>query len=457
VPTVSVYLPYVTKTLGGADGWETPFIIQNADTVATDLELNFYAIGDGSLVARRIVRDLKPRTSYADRPNNDADLAGDAAYSGVVRSFGATVVAVVNMQRGAGSRFEADAYVSEIGGAQSLFLPRVARRVDGFISRVIIQNVDTQPTVAAAAFLPLDGTTAVTSTRTIQPGRSSVIDLGAEPGLADGTQYAIRISASARLNAIVNTHRDATTDAAPVVYAYGAIVSGANTAYGPYVAKNVPGLAAGNSVIAVQNMGSAPAQPSLNFTPIGGGAGTRFEGPTLAPSTAWLFDLRFRDGDTRQAACDRVRSTGCLGDGEYSWTVAAPGSQLAALVTVIGSTTAVAYSALSRPADYFLPNVTRTLGGPNGWTTPIIIQSVSANLLTLSWYRFTDGMLATTQSIAIVPGSALRIDPRDVSGLRDDAQYAVVVAGNGGRLTALVVEINFQGGDGAAIYTGFSR
>jgi hypothetical protein len=146
-----------------------------------------------------------------------------------VRSFGAKVVAVVNLQRGAGLRFEADAYVSDIGGSQSVFLPRVARRVDGFVSRIVVQNVDTQPTLAAAAFLPQDGTSTVTLTRTIQPGRSSVIDLGAEPGLADGTEYAVRISASARLNAIVNTHRDAPTDVAPMVDSYRALIDGANT------------------------------------------------------------------------------------------------------------------------------------------------------------------------------------------------------------------------------------
>jgi hypothetical protein len=456
-PTVTLNLPYVTKTLGGAAGWETPFIIQNADTVTTDLELNFYTIADGTLVTRRIVRDLRPGTSYADRPNFDADLAGDAAYSAVVRSFGAKVVAVVNEQRGTGARFEADAYVSEIGGAESIFLPSVARRVDGFVSRIVVQNVGTEQTEVTAAFISPDGASAASVARTIRPGRSSYIDIGTERGLADGTQYAVRISASSRLVAIVNTHRDAPGDAAPMLYTYGALVDGANTVYGPYAVKNVPGVGAGNSTIAVQNMGSTAAQPTLSLTPLGGGVTTRFEGPSIAPGAAWVSDLRFRNGDPRQPACGRGPSVGCLGDGEYYWTVSAPGAQLAALVTVISQTTAAAYTALSRPRDFFLPNVTRTLGGRDGWTTPIIVQSVSASRLTLSWYGFADGLLSTTQSLTIVPGSAVRIDPRQVPGLRDDAQYSVVVSGNGGGLVAVVVELNFQGGDGAAIYTGFFR
>ena len=454
-PTVSLYLPYVTKTLGGADGLETPFIVQNADTVSTDLELNFYAIADGDLVARRIVRGLKPGTSYADRPNRDGDLRDDAAYSAVVRSFGAKVVAVVNEQRGSGSHFAADSYVSQIGGAPSVFLPSVARRVDGFVSRIVLQNVDLQPTVATAAFVLPDGTTSATLTRTVQPGRSSLIDLGAESDLRDGTRYAVRVSASARLVAIVNTQREASAQDAPVLYSYGALVDGANTVYGPYVMKNVPGV--GDGTITVQNMLSATTQPSLSFTPLGSGITTRFDGPSLPPGAGWSFDLRFRNGDTRQSRCGAGATTGCLADGEYSFTASASGAQLAVVVTVIGATTAAAYSAPSRPADYFLPNVTRTLGGRDGWTTPIVVQSVTASRLTLSWYRFADSVLAATQSLTITPGSGLRVDPRNVTGLRDDAQYSVVVDGNGGRLVAVVVELNFQGGDGLAIYTGFFR
>jgi hypothetical protein len=59
--------------------------------------------------------------------------------------------------------------------------------------------------------------------------------------------------------------------------------------------------------------------------------------------------------------------------------------------------------------------------------------------------------------LPIVPGTAVRIDPREVAGLSDDTQYVVVVGGNGGQLVAPVVELNFHGGDGAVIYTGFFR
>lgn len=60
----------------------------------------------------------------------------------------------------------------------------------------------------------------------------------------------------------------------------------------------------------------------------------------------------------------------------------------------------------------------------------------------------------TTQTLAITSGSAIRIDPRSVSALSDDTQYAVVADGIGGRIDAIVIELA-TGGDNAMIYEGF--
>src|SRR5207247_7404494 len=84
--TATLYLPNITKALGGPDGWDTPFIIQNTGTVATTLELSFYRFTDGALEVQRTVSGLAPGTSYADIPNLDPDLAFDRQYSVVVRS-----------------------------------------------------------------------------------------------------------------------------------------------------------------------------------------------------------------------------------------------------------------------------------------------------------------------------------------------------------------------------------
>ena len=85
----TVYLPNVTKMLGGPDGWQTPFIVQNVGAAPTDLTVSFYSFADGSLVAQRHVTGLMPGTSYADVPNNDADLPAGGQFSVVVQSSAA--------------------------------------------------------------------------------------------------------------------------------------------------------------------------------------------------------------------------------------------------------------------------------------------------------------------------------------------------------------------------------
>src|SRR5207247_6343731 len=90
-----------------------------------------------------------------------------------------------------------------------------------------------------------------------------------------------------------------------------------------------------------------------------------------------------------------------------------------------------------------------------GFTTPILIQSVSATNVTLQWYRFSDGSLVTSQSLPLNPGSGIRVDPWSVSALSADAQYSVVATASGGTMTAIVTEFA-PGGDNAVAYEGFA-
>ena len=114
------------------------------------------------------------------------------------------------------------------------------------------------------------------------------------------------------------------------------------------------------------------------------------------------------------------------------------------------------YTATASPAPkFFLPNVTRTLGGPGGWTTPILLQSVTATGASVEWRRFADGVLVTTQNLTLTPGVGLRIDPLVVGGLSNDTQYAVLVTGIGGMVVAIVEEIA-SAGENAMIYEGFA-
>lgn len=458
-PTTSVYLPNVTKTLGGPSGWQTPFIVQNIGSAATDLDVQFYRASDGVNGRRLLVCALAVGASFSYVPNADPELPDGSQLSVVVRSYGSTVAAVVNQHAGSGDRSEAGVYVGVSSGATNVFLPNIVKRFFGFNTPFIIQNLGATTTTATASFVPFDGSTPPPPiTRAIQPGRSQAIDPAAEPGLADGKQYAVTVSASEPISVVVNTHKDAASEASPVMYSMNGLTAGAPTVRGPYAVKNVPGVGRGVSTLVVQNLGTLPMTPELVFTPLGGGAPAAFSGPTIAPRAAWAFDPRFTDGDTTKPLCGAAATIGCLADGEYSFAASAQTGALAAVVNVISATTAAGYTALAAPATrYYLPNITRTLGGSTGWTTPLLLQSVDATSVTLTWSPFGGGN-SVTQVVAVAPGSATRIDPRDVPELRDDRQYAVTAVAQGStRIAAIVMELNFGGGDGAMAYEGFPR
>ena len=154
-----------------------------------------------------------------------------------------------------------------------------------------------------------------------------------------------------------------------------------------------------------------------------------------------------------------TQSSTCLGDGEYSFVARSndTASQIAVAVNVISATNAMGYTAIATPtAKVYLPNVTRTLGGSDGWTTPILLQTVGtgATGATLRWYRFSDGALVNTQTVEVASGKGLRVDPRSVTQLQENTQYSVVIDGTGGTVAAIVMELA-GGGDNAMIYEGF--
>jgi len=457
-PRTIVYLPNITKTLGGPSGFVTPFIVQNTSNgIITSLQIDFYRFSDGALITRREICVLRPGTSFADVPNNDADLPGDSQFSVVVRSFMTDAVAVVNEHAGSGAQAESASYVGTSSGSTSVFLPNITRRFFGFFTPFIIQNLGGVTTTATASFVSFDGTKTATATRTIGPGRSQFIDPNFEPGLADGTQYAVTVTASQPLSVVVNTHCLVASCGTPLFYATNGLTSGAATVYGPYAVKSIEGVGQGVSPIVVQNLGAAAVTPSLSFRPLGGGAPTVFTGPSVAPRASWAFDPRFVNGAAAQGVCGAAASAGCLANGEYSFRATGAGT-LAAVVNVISAATASGYGAVAQPGPrVFLPNVTRRLGGSNGWTTPIVVQSAGATSATLSWYRFSDGGLVTTSTVAFTAEAAVNVDPRNVAGLSDETQYSVVAQGNGGDIVAIVRELNFQGGDGAMTYEGFAR
>jgi len=473
--TSTVYLPNITRRLGGPDGFYTPFIIQNTGAANTELEVSFYKFTDGSCVERYLVFGMAPGTSHANNPNDtvlNPTLPDDAQFSVVVQSFGSKIVGVVNEHQGVGDRAEALSYDGFTTGANTVYLPNITRKFFGlFDTPFIIQNLGSSTASVTASFKSFDGTgPTIVIPRTIDPGKAKPIDpdsddiaLGA-PGLTDNKQYAVTVSANQPVAVVVNTQADKPTVAHPVASSTDGITSGAATIYGAYAAKNAQGIGRYSPII-VQNLGAAVATPKITFTPITGSPGTAntYTFPAINPNSSKAFDPRF--SFSTQGTTNVPCSTGgadCLADGEYTIRIDATGGTIAAQVNVASPLTAMGYSATASPATkFFLPNLTKSLcfcptpTQTTGWTTPILLQSVTATTVTISWYNFLGGSLAFTHTVSLTPGGGMRVDPWSFSQLAPDKQYSVVVDGGTGTVTAIVSEFA-SGGDNAMMYEGFA-
>lgn len=449
-PTTTVYLPNITKTLGGPSGWVTPFIVQNVGAAVTTLEVSFYRFSDGALVTCRKVAGLAPGTSFADVPNNDSDLPDDSQFAVVVRSFGSQVVSVVNEHQGAGSRAESLSYVGPNAGSTTVALPYVAKAVGGWLTTFVIQNLGSATTTVSAAFTSHDGTRTATLTRTIGPGRSAVVDPTVEAALVEGTEYSATLSSAEPIAAVVNAHNDAPSAPFPMGFSYNGIPPAAGEVYVPWAGRRADG--GRYSRILIQNLGTSEATPALTFHRIGGSGQAVVTAPTpLSPGRVYSFTLP----NASDPGCPVSGSTSCPALGEHS--VVVRGGLFAVLTSAVDQVSALGLSGgPAAAARIYLPNITRTLGGASGWTTPVLLQSAGATSATLRWYRFADGALSATQFVpSLSSGASVRIDPRSVPGLADDTQYAVVVDAPA-PVRAIVLELNALGGDGAMAYEGFA-
>lgn len=441
-PTTTAYLPNVTKSLGGATGWVTPFIVQNVGFVSTTLEVSFYRFSDGALVTCRKISGLDPGRSFADVPNNDTDLPGNSQFSVVVRSYGSEIVAVVNQQAGSGQRAEGLSYSGITAGSRSVALPYVAKSAGGWLTTVIIQNLGSATTTATVDLASSADGGSVRLTRSIAPGRSQFIDPSVEAGIAAGTEYSATISASQPVAAVVNAHNDSASVAQPRGFSYNGVPAGAPYGYVPLAARNGDG--ARTSRLLVQNTGTFAATPTLRFRRMGDGATTTVSATgAVQPGRTWSLDLATRAD---------------VPEGEHG--VVVESGTFAVLNILTSAATAMGYMGTSPASSrIYLPNLTRRLGGANGWTTPLVIQTGlggGASSASVRWYRFKDGRLVTQQIVdGLVPGASRKIDPRSVPELSDETQYAVVVDSRG-PITALVTQLNDLGGDGAMTYEGFS-
>ena len=447
-PTSTVYLPNITRRLGGPNGWDTPFYVQNSGSTAATIEATFSFFDTGGFATCHRYANVAAGTSVLDDPNLATDLLDGKQYAVVVKSYGSTAVAAVNQaQTTAAGALEALSYSGFNGGNTTVYVPNVTRKFFGYDVPLIVQNLGAVATNVTATFTSFDGTQTVNVPLTVGAGLSGVIDPDFTLGLTDQTQYAVKLTSAQPIGVVANAHNEVI---GPVAFSHNGLAAGAASIYAPYATKGATSF----SPVVVQNVGAASTSATLTFTPLLGGTPQIFTIATIPVGGAQAFDVRFTNGVALPniAPCTVAGPT-CLGNGDYSLAITTPGL-VAAVVLPNSNTTAAGYLAATAPTSKaVLPVVQRNAAGWNGY---IYLQSIAAASATLSYYTIGSGTLATTQTVALVPGTAMKIAPATVSGLADGQQYSVVITGTG-TLTAIVDEVNLASGDGTMIYEGFAQ
>jgi hypothetical protein len=446
-PSNTTYLPNITRRLGGPNGWDTPFYVQNAGATSTTIEASFYYFDTGALATCHRTASLAAGASLMEDPNAAADLTDNKQYSVVVRSYGAAVFAAVNQMQTVSGRIQALSYGGTASGATKVYVPNVTRRFYGYDIPLIIQNLGISTAFVTANFKSFDGTQNVNIPLTIGVGLSGVIDPDFTTGLVDQTQYAVTVTSNQPVAVVANAHNEAI---GPLAFSHNGLATGATTVYGPWTTK---GTATFSNVV-IQNLGTAATTATLTFQPTSGGAPQVFTTASIPAGSASAFDVRFTSGIAIAGAaqCGGTASATCLGNGDYALTVSAA-QPVAAVVLPNSDTLADSYIAISAPTTkLLLPIAQRAFAG---WSSSIWLQSVSATTATLTFTPIGVGA-AVPLTVSLAAGQTKRIDLATTAGLNNGGQYAVVISGDG-QLAAVVQESNPAPGDGLMVYPGFAQ
>lgn len=438
-----VFLPNITKTLGGSAGWSTPIVVQNTGESPTDVTLTFYRFSDGKSVASVTMPGLRPGQSRSFDPRSDARLPDDTQFSTVVQATTGEVA--VSVIEGSGSSWMA--YSGTPTGASTVYLPNITRNLggpSGWNTPFIVQNLGAKPAVATVSFYTFaEGALAKRIDNVaIEPGRSRAFLTWAIDGLADDAQYAVVVQgpADAQLFAIVNEV------SGQMAMSYEGLVGGSEVVYLPNVLKFLGGNDHWFTPFIVQNIGTAAATFSIEFYSFETGAlVTTLAGQRLQPGRSLPVDVRF--------------TPVTLPAGSYSVVVRGQaGARLGAIVNEVdpGAGMAMAYDGIAKsdaqPSAY-LPYLQKNVG-PAGWFSPIIAQNLGSTAadLTLTLFDANGEIAVQRQFAGVKPGAAAVYDPRSDKRLKNGA-YSGLVQSNGVPISAVVNIAGILAGDYAMAFT----
>lgn len=442
-----VYLPNVTKTLGGSSGWTTPFTLQNVGSTPTSATIAFYRFSDGSLQTQFTLSGLagfpsmlNPGQSWTFDPLAFPSLPGDRQYSAVVTPTNGQLSVVVRQASGSTSM----AYAGATSGDATVYLPNITRALggpNGWQTPFIVQNLDATAVSVSVSFYRFgDGALAheIAGLR-IEAGRSASVLPWTIGALSDGEQYGVVVRGppAAKLYAVVNQHAGAQA------MSYEGLSGGARVLYLPNVVKHLGGPDGWSSPFIVQNMGTASAAFSASFFAFADGTLVKkADGLTLAPGRSLAMDVRFTPVG--------------LPPGQYS--VVIEGAADARLGTVVNQThlaggMSMAYNALATGTNVaYVPYVQNRVGA-QGWVSPIVAQNLAgaAADMTITLFNRMGAAVAQRRYLGVRSGAASVYDPRTDASLPPGMWYSATVHST----AAVAAIVNHTGtrGDAAMSFT----
>lgn len=438
----AVYLPNVTKTLGGLGGWTTPIVVQNTGNEGTTISAALYRFSDGAYVTTlttpRLVAGQAWTLDLAALPQ----VPHDTQFAAVVTAATGTATAIV-LEGSGGQGWMS--YGGTSGGSGTVYLPNITRTLggpDGWTTPFIVQNLGGSAATASVSFYRFaDGSLARRIDGVaIAPGRSQSFVPQIIDGLSDDAQYSVVVqgSAGSELYAIVNEHQGAQA------MSYEGLLAGAQNLYLPYLQKYVGGTGGWSSPFIVQNVGTAQAVFSISFYSVTTGAlAAQIPSVVLEPGRSFADDVRFTPAS--------------LPAGEFSAVIRGnSGAKLAAIVNQQHLTNGLAMSyagATSLATALYAPYVAKRAGNEQ-WYSGLVVQNAGAAAtdVTVQILDVGDGSTKQTKIYkSVAPGASVVHSAAAEPALASYLAYSAVVTA-GQPITAVVNATGSGSGDLALSY-----
>ena len=414
-----VYLPIVTKTLGGPTGWTSPIVVQNTGFGPTDVGITFYKQSDGSPGPSVRSPQLKPGQAWTFDPRAEAALADNTQFSAVVQASNGQAAATVI--QGSGSSWMS--YSGIATGTSTVYLPNITRNLggaDGWNTPFYVQNTGLTATSATVSFYTFaEGALATKIEKVdLQPGRARAFVPSKIDGLTDDTQYAVVVQgpAGSQLYAVVNEISGG------MAMSYEGLLSGAEVISLPNVLKYLGGTDHWVTPFIVQNLGASASTVTIEFYSFDTGAlVTTYTGAPLQPGRSLPMDVRF--------------TPATLPAGSYSVVVRGQkDARLGAVVNEVDPTAGMAMSYIGIGLSQALPSAyvpfLEKNAGTAGWVSPIIAQNLgtASTDVTLTLFDANGDIASQKVFTAVKPGAAAIYDPRFDRRLKNGIYSGLVQA-----------------------------